>query len=155
MNQRVLHGASKSNPHASETASSRRPNCARRSEVCAPRDKLRRSGRLVTHKLGAVVRMREGTRFAPFGSMRPHEHEHPSNEQVRSEARLRDRVHEQLQRHGQLDATKIGIVVRNGQVLLWGSVASEFERNTAGEIAANIAGRQNVINHIHVFRTLG
>ncbi|HEY4105844.1 MAG TPA: BON domain-containing protein [Polyangiaceae bacterium] len=85
--------------------------------------------------------------------MRPYEHEHPINDQVQREAKLRDRVHEQLKRHGQLDVTKIGIVVRKAEVLLWGSVATEFERTTAGEIAARIAGKLNVINHIHVFRT--
>ena len=76
-----------------------------------------------------------------------------SNEQAASEAKLRDRIYEQLKRHGQVDATKIGVVVRKAVVLLWGSVATERERATAGEIAANIAGRLNVINHIHVFRT--
>jgi osmotically-inducible protein OsmY len=76
-----------------------------------------------------------------------------SGERANSEATLRDRILEQLKRLGQLDATKIGIVVRKGQVLLWGSVATEFERTTAGEVAATIAGRQSVINHIHVFQT--
>jgi osmotically-inducible protein OsmY len=72
-----------------------------------------------------------------------------------TEARLRTRIHEQLKRHGRVDASKIGIVVRKGQVLLWGSVGSEQERTTAGEIAAGVVGRLNVINHIHVFQTLG
>jgi osmotically-inducible protein OsmY len=76
-------------------------------------------------------------------------------ERADSDAKLRSQVHEQLKRHGRIDATKIGILVRRGQVLLWGSVGSEQERTTAGEIAANVAGRLNVINHIHVFQTLG
>lgn len=78
----------------------------------------------------------------------------PAN-QPETETRLRERIHEQLKRHGRVDASKIGIVVRKGQVLLWGSVGSERERTTAGEIAADIAGRLNVMNHIHVFQTLG
>jgi len=72
-----------------------------------------------------------------------------------TEARLRARIHELLKRHGRVDASKIGIVVRARQVLLWGSVGSESERTTAGEIAAGVVGRLNVINHIHVFQTLG
>ena len=76
-----------------------------------------------------------------------------SSELAANEAKLRDRIHEQLKRHGQVDASKIGIVVRKATVLLWGSVASERERTIAGEIAAGVAGRLNVMNHIHVFRT--
>ena len=58
-----------------------------------------------------------------------------------------------MHRHGQVDASKIGIVVRGGEVLLWGSVASEHERSLAGEIAARITARTAVINHIQVYRT--
>ncbi len=70
-----------------------------------------------------------------------------------ADAQLRSRIQEQMHGHGQVDASKIGIVVRGGQVLLWGSVASEHERTLAGEIAAHITGRTAVINHIQVFRT--
>ncbi len=55
--------------------------------------------------------------------------------------------------HGEVDATKIGIVVRGGEVLLWGSVASEHERTLAGQIAKRLTARSSVINHIQVFRT--
>ena len=58
-----------------------------------------------------------------------------------------------MHRHGEVDATKIGIVVRGGQVLLWGSVASEHERSLAGQIAGRITARSSVINHIQVFRS--
>jgi osmotically-inducible protein OsmY len=70
-----------------------------------------------------------------------------------ADAQLRSRIQEQMHRHGQVDATKIGVVVRGGQVLLWGSVASEHERSLAGEIACRLTGRTAVINHIQVFRT--
>jgi|GEM_PF-1172709 osmotically-inducible protein OsmY len=70
-----------------------------------------------------------------------------------SDAKLRAQIQEKLKEHGQVDATKIGIVVRDGQVLLWGSVASANERTVAGEIAAQAVGRTAVINHIHVFRS--
>ncbi|MET0793837.1 MAG: BON domain-containing protein, partial [Polyangiaceae bacterium] len=66
---------------------------------------------------------------------------------------LRSQIQEQMHQHGQVDATKIGVVVRGGQVLLWGSVASEHERSLAGEIAGRLTGRTAVINHIQVFRT--
>jgi len=85
--------------------------------------------------------------------MRTTNQQNAGNEQALNESELRDRIYEQLKRHGQVDATKIGIVVRKALVLLWGSVATERERATAGDIAASIAGRLNVINHIHVFQT--
>lgn len=70
-----------------------------------------------------------------------------------ADAQLRSRIEEQMHLHGQVDATKIGIVVRGGQVLLWGSVATEHERSMASEIASRLTGRTAVINHIQVFRT--
>ncbi len=70
-----------------------------------------------------------------------------------TDAQLRSRIEEQMHQHGQVDPTKIGVVVRGGQVLLWGSVASEHERSLAGEIATRLTGRTAVINHIQVFRT--
>jgi osmotically-inducible protein OsmY len=69
-----------------------------------------------------------------------------------SEATLRDHIHEQLKRHGRVDASKVGVVVRGGQVLLWGSVSSELERVTAAEVARTVAGPLRVTNHIHVFQ---
>jgi len=70
-----------------------------------------------------------------------------------ADAQLRARIDEQMRRHGEVDATKIGIVVRGGQVLLWGSVASEHERSLAGTIAARLTARSSVINQIQVFRS--
>ena len=70
-----------------------------------------------------------------------------------ADAALRARIEQEMHRHGQVDASKIGIVVRGGEVLLWGSVASEHERSLAGEIAARITARTAVINHIQVYRT--
>ena len=69
------------------------------------------------------------------------------------DARLRARVQQQLKDHAEVDATKIGIVVRDGQVLLWGSVATANERTRAGELASEVAERTAVINHIQVFRS--
>lgn len=57
-----------------------------------------------------------------------------------------------MRRHGGVDATKIGVVVRGGEVLLWGSVASERERSLAGEIAARLTATSAVINHIQALR---
>jgi len=69
------------------------------------------------------------------------------------DARLRARIRRALQAHGQLDATKVGIVLRNGEVLLWGSVASANERALAAEIAAAVAPSAAVSNGIRVFRS--
>jgi len=70
-----------------------------------------------------------------------------------TDAQLRARIEEHMLRHGEVDATKIGVVVRGGAVLLWGSVASERERTLAGQIAARLTARSAVLNHIEVFRT--
>jgi len=84
---------------------------------------------------------------------------HPSNRdsdvsQISpSDAQLRSRIQEQMGQDGEVDASKIGVVVRGGEVLLWGSVASEQERSLAGQIAARLTARTAVINHIQVFRT--
>jgi BON domain len=94
-----------------------------------------------------------GMGFAPFCCM------HTADEQVRThdlapnDARVRAQIQEKLKTHGQVDATKIGVVVRDGQILLWGSVASASEREIAGLIAAEVADRTAVINHIQVFRS--
>ena len=69
------------------------------------------------------------------------------------DAQLRDLILTQMQRHGRVDVTAIGVLVRGGQVLLWGSVASEQARSLAGAIAAKITGRTSVINQIEVYRT--
>lgn len=58
-----------------------------------------------------------------------------------------------MQRQGDIDTSSIGIVVRGGEVILCGSVASERERSMVGQIAAKITARTAVINHIQVFRT--
>jgi len=69
-----------------------------------------------------------------------------------TDAHLWTRIHEQMQRHGEVDASKIGIVVRGGQVLLWGSVGTEQERTMAGLIAGRLTARP-VVNYIQVLRT--
>lgn len=67
------------------------------------------------------------------------------------DAKLRGRIHQALTAHGHLDATKVGVVVRDGEVLLWGSVATANERSLAGEITAAVVDRTAIINHIQVF----
>jgi osmotically-inducible protein OsmY len=70
-----------------------------------------------------------------------------------TDAQLRAQIQEHMHRHGGVDATKIGVVVRGDEVLLWGSVASEHERSLAAEIAGHLTARSSVINHIQVFPT--
>ena len=83
-----------------------------------------------------------------------HNQDHSRASQISpADAQLRSQIEDRMRQHGQVDATKIGIVVRGGQVLLWGSVASEHERSLAGAIASQLTGRTAVINHIQVFRT--
>lgn len=82
--------------------------------------------------------------------MRPNQRPFSDEEPTADETRLRDQIREQLRRHGQVDVTKIGIDVHNFRVLLWGSVASERERNVAAEVARSVAGSRHVLNRIHV-----
>ena len=77
-------------------------------------------------------------------------HRHAVSQVSPSDAQLRTRIQEQMHRHGEVDATKIGVVVRGGEVLLWGSVASEHERTLAGQIASRLTARTSVINHIQL-----
>jgi len=82
----------------------------------------------------------------------PH-HSFGVNQVFPTDTQLRSRIENEMRRHGEVDAAKIGVVVRGGEVLLWGSVASEHERTLAGQIAARLTARTAVINHIQVFRT--
>ena len=70
-----------------------------------------------------------------------------------ADAQLRSCIQDEMHRHGEVDATKIGVAVRGGEVLLWGSVASEHERALAGQIAARLTALSAVINHVQVLPT--
>lgn len=96
---------------------------------------------------------RGGTRVATFRAMHTADEQASTHDMAPADAQLRGRIQQLLKDHGQLDASKVGIVVRDGQVLLWGSVATAHERSLAGEIASGVADRTAVINHIQVFRS--
>jgi len=83
--------------------------------------------------------------------MRTNEQLPSDDEPSASETRLRDQIREQLRRRGRVDVTKIGVDVHDSQVLLWGSLASETEREIAVEVARSVAGSENVLNRIHVY----
>jgi osmotically-inducible protein OsmY len=85
--------------------------------------------------------------------MDPSNHRSGVSQVSPSDAQMRARIQEQMHHHGEVDATKIGVVVRGGQVVLWGSVASEHERTLAAQIAARVTARTAVVNHIQVFRS--
>jgi len=90
----------------------------------------------------------KGTRFAIDCLMHTSAPRPEMSQVSPSDIQVRNGIQEQMHRQGGVDATKIGIVVRGGQVLLWGSVASEHERTLAGQIAAQLAADRAVINHI-------
>jgi osmotically-inducible protein OsmY len=92
-------------------------------------------------------------RVAAFPVMHTADERARTHEMAPEDAKLRARVQQALKAHGHLDATKIGVVVRDGQVLLWGSVATPNERSLAGEITARVVDRTVIINHIQVFRS--
>jgi len=103
------------------------------------------------HPCSALLRAYcEGTWFAPLPRMHTSNQRSGVSQVSPSDAQLRGRIQEQMHGHGEVDATKIGVVVRGGQVLLWGSVANEHERTLAGRIASCLTARSSVINHIQV-----
>jgi osmotically-inducible protein OsmY len=92
-------------------------------------------------------------RVALFPAMHTADERARTHDMAPEDAKSRAHIQQALKTHGNLDATKIGVVVRHGQVLLWGSVATGNERSLAGDITAGVVDRTAIINHIQVFRS--
>jgi hypothetical protein len=70
----------------------------------------------------------------------------------RSDERIREDVCERFAQHGQLDPSDVEVAVRDGEVLLTGSVATRSQKRLAEDIADRVFGVVEVQNHLHVQR---
>lgn len=68
----------------------------------------------------------------------------------RSDERLTDDIHEELIRHGRIDASDIEVSVKDGEVTLTGSVSSRQDKRTAEELAERVLGVHDVQNQLRV-----
>jgi hypothetical protein len=70
----------------------------------------------------------------------------------RSDERIREDVCERFAQHGQLDPSDVEVAVRDGEVLLTGSVASRAQKRLAEDMADRVFGVVEVQNHLRVQR---
>lgn len=68
----------------------------------------------------------------------------------RSDERILEDVNERLTQHPDIDAFEIEIEVKNGEVLLRGSVGDRHEKRMAEDVAENVSGVRNVRNELRV-----
>jgi hypothetical protein len=68
----------------------------------------------------------------------------------RSDERLKDDIHEELIRHGRIDASDIEVQVKDGEVTLTGSVVSRQDKRIAEELAEKVLGVHDVQNQLRV-----
>ncbi|HYX31782.1 MAG TPA: BON domain-containing protein [Oligoflexus sp.] len=68
----------------------------------------------------------------------------------RSDERLKDDIHEELIRHGRIDASDIEVEVKDGEVTLTGQVASRQDKRIAEELAEKVLGVHDVQNQLRV-----
>jgi len=70
----------------------------------------------------------------------------------RSDERIREEVNERLYRDHDLDASEIDVRVSEGQVTLDGSVQSRYFKRLAEDLAIDVLGVEDVINHLRAKR---
>jgi len=68
----------------------------------------------------------------------------------RSDERLKDDIHEELIRHGRIDASEIEVQVKDGEVTLTGVVISRHDKRTAEELAEKVLGVRDVQNQLRL-----
>lgn len=68
----------------------------------------------------------------------------------RSDERLRDEVSDRLMEHDQLDASDIEVQVKDGEVMLTGTVADRWMKRLAEDVAEQVMGVRDVMNQIRV-----
>ena len=69
---------------------------------------------------------------------------------TRSDERIREDVNERLTDDGMIDASEIEVDVKNGEVLLKGTVKSRQEKRRTEDIIESISGVKDVENHLKV-----
>lgn len=68
----------------------------------------------------------------------------------RTDERLKDDIHEELIRHGRIDASEIEVQVKDGEVVLTGQVSSRQDKRIAEELAEKVLGVSDVQNQLRV-----
>ncbi len=68
----------------------------------------------------------------------------------RSDERIKDDIHEELIRHGRIDASDVEVQVKDGEVILTGQVASRHDKRIAEELAERVLGVHDVQNQLRV-----
>ena len=68
----------------------------------------------------------------------------------KSDDRILDEVNEALTRHGELDASDIEVEVKDGEVILTGSVTNRSAKRTAEDAASEIYGVNDVTNQLKI-----
>lgn len=68
----------------------------------------------------------------------------------RSDERIREEISDRLTENEWLDASDIDVVVKDGEVMLTGSVDSRYAKRLAEDIADSVAGVNNVQNNLRV-----
>ena len=71
-----------------------------------------------------------------------------------TDATLEAEVAEALGRAGLIDASRVGVTAAGAVITLDGFVGSEFEVETAGEIAARVEGVKDVDNRLLIHRAI-
>ena len=68
----------------------------------------------------------------------------------RSDERIKEMVHEALTDHGDVDATHIAVDVKNGEVMLTGTVEDRQTKRLAEDVVERVTGVRDVQNHIRI-----
>ena len=98
---------------------------------------------------GAVANAPEGNRLNESIYSEGHRGKGPRNYK-RSDERIREMICDLLCDDPYLDASDIEVEVKNGDVILTGSVEDRFAKRLAEDLTENVLGVVNIENRIHV-----
>jgi BON domain len=84
-----------------------------------------------------------------YGQTGPHTGRGPKGWH-RSDERILEDINERLTQHPNIDAFEIEIEVKNGEVVLRGSVGNRHEKRMAEDVAENVSGVRDVRNELRV-----
>jgi len=93
------------------------------------------------------------------GYWRQYEHSSPLNfagrgprDYQRSDTRIREEICDRMTDDPMLDASQISVEVRDGEVILTGSVTSRDQKRRAEDVADRVSGAKDVTNQLRVMR---
>lgn len=69
---------------------------------------------------------------------------------VRSDERIRDEICERLTWDAWVDASEVEVIVKDGEVLLSGTIDDRAQSWRAEDLAADIAGVEDVVNELWI-----